>query len=157
MEKMNIPPQSIDRVIGIINAYTTRVGGGPFPTELNDRTGEHIASIGKEFGATTGRPRRCGGFDAVVARYAVMIGGINEWSLMKLDVLDNLKEIKMCIGYEIDGNQIDYLPAALNDQLKVKPIYKTFPGWKSSTQGVRNMKDLPENAKNYMKSFSNKK
>ncbi len=145
-----IPPQSIDRVIGIIKAYTTRVGGGPFPTELNDRTGEHIASIGKEFGATTGRPRRCGWFDAVVARYAVMIGGINEWSLMKLDVLDNLKSIKVCIGYEVDGKKIDVMPANINTFSSCKPIYEELEGWESPTTSCSSWEELPDKAKEYI-------
>ena len=114
-----VPPQSIDKVIGIVKAYTTRVGGGPFPTELTDETGKHIAEVGAEFGATTGRPRRCGWFDAVVAKYACMIGGIGEWALMKLDVLDDLDTIRVCTAYEIDGKRVEQMPASLQKFKKI--------------------------------------
>lgn len=145
-----VPPQSIDRVIGIIKAYTTRVGGGPFPTELLDTTGEQIASVGNEFGATTGRPRRCGWFDAVVARYAVMIGGINEWSLMKLDVLDGLEKINVCTGYEVDGKKVDYMPGNINLFSKCKPIYKELNGWMEETTKCKTYDDLPKKAKDFI-------
>ena len=145
-----IPPQSINRVIGIIKAYTTRVGGGPFPTELTDNIGKHIAKVGHEFGATTGRPRRCGWFDAVVARYAVMVGGVSEWALMKIDVLDNLKVIKVCTKYEIDGNEINYLPGNINKFSSCKPIYVELPGWQEPTTDCKSWEDLPKNAKNFI-------
>ena len=117
-------PNSIDYVLGITKAYTTRVGEGPFPTELKNAVGEHLGNIGKEFGTVTSRKRRCGWFDGVLVRQTIKISGINGIALTKLDVLDELEEIKICVAYELDGNQVDYLPAAVDDQLKVKPIYK---------------------------------
>ena len=143
-------PNTINYVLGITKAYTTRVGEGPFPTELKDSIGELLGSRGKEFGTVTSRKRRCGWFDGVLVRQTIKISGIDGIALTKLDVLDELDEIKMCIKYEIEGKEMDYLPAAVEDQVKVKPIYKTFTGWKSSTQGVKNIKDLPENAKIYI-------
>jgi adenylosuccinate synthase len=143
-------PNSINYVLGITKAYTTRVGEGPFPTELNNEVGELLGSRGKEFGTVTSRKRRCGWFDGVLVRQTIKISGIDGIALTKLDVLDELDEIKMCIQYELDGKKIDYLPAAAEDQLKVKPIYKTFPGWKCSTQGIKNIEVLPENAKKYI-------
>ena len=143
-------PNTVDYVLGITKAYTTRVGSGPFPTELTDKIGKSLGERGKEFGTVTGRKRRCGWFDGVLVRQTIKISGITSIALTKIDVLDKLDEIKMCVEYELDGKTIDYLPAASEDQFKVKPIYKTFPGWKSSTQGVRNMQDLPEKAKAYI-------
>ena len=144
-------PNTIGYVLGITKAYTTRVGEGPFPTELKNETGEHLGKIGKEFGTVTSRKRRCGWFDGVLVRQTIKVSGINGIALTKLDVLDELEEIKMCIAYELDGKQVDYLPAAVDDQLKVKPIYKSFKGWKSSTKGIKNFEKLPENAKIYIK------
>ena len=144
-------PNSINYVLGITKAYTTRVGEGPFPTELKDEIGEELGTKGKEFGTVTSRKRRCGWFDGVLVRQTIKISGINGIALTKLDVLDDLDHIQMCVGYELNGNKIDYLPAAVDDQLKVKPIYKTFQGWKSSTKGIKIFKDLPENAKKYIK------
>jgi len=146
-------PNTINYVLGITKAYTTRVGEGPFPTELNDKTGEFLGITGKEFGTVTSRKRRCGWFDGVLVKQSIKISGINGIALTKLDVLDELDEIKMCIKYEINGKKIDYLPAAAEDQLKIKPIYKTFQGWKKSTKGTRNIKDLPENAKKYIQAI----
>jgi adenylosuccinate synthase len=143
-------PNSIHYVLGITKAYTTRVGEGPFPTELNDAIGETLGSRGKEFGTVTSRKRRCGWFDGVLVRQTIKISGIDGIALTKLDVLDELDEIKICVEYELDGKKIDYLPAAVEDQLKIKPVYKTFPGWKSSTQGIKNVDALPQNAKNYI-------
>jgi adenylosuccinate synthase len=143
-------PNSINYVLGITKAYTTRVGEGPFPTELEDNIGEHLGIRGKEFGTVTSRKRRCGWFDGVLVRQTIKISGIDGIALTKLDVLDELDEIKMCIQYDLDGKKVDYLPAAVEDQLKIKPIYKTFPGWKTSTKGIKNMEELPENAKNYI-------
>ena len=143
-------PNSINYVLGITKAYTTRVGEGPFPTELTDEIGEELGTKGNEFGTVTSRKRRCGWFDGVLVRQTIKISGINGIALTKLDVLDNLDHIKMCVGYELGGTKIDYLPAAVDDQLKVKPIYKIFEGWKSSTKGIKNFKDLPENAKKYI-------
>jgi len=143
-------PNSIHYVLGITKAYTTRVGEGPFPTELKDDVGELLGSRGKEFGTVTSRKRRCGWFDGVLVRQTIKISGIDGIALTKLDVLDELDEIKMCVEYELDRKKMDYLPAAVEDQLKIKPIYKTFPGWKSSTQGIKDIEDLPKNAKNYI-------
>ncbi len=143
-------PNSINYVLGITKAYTTRVGEGPFPTELKDKIGEELGTKGKEFGTVTSRKRRCGWFDGVLVRQTIKISGINGIALTKLDVLDDLDQVKMCVSYELDGNKIDYLPAAVDDQLRVKPIYKTFEGWKTSTKGIKNFNDLPENAKKYI-------
>ncbi len=144
-------PNTIGYVLGITKAYTTRVGEGPFPTELKNETGEHLGKIGKEFGTVTSRKRRCGWFDGVLVRQTIKVSGINGIALTKLDVLDELDEIKMCVAYELDGKKVDYLPAAVDDQLKVKPIYKSFKGWKSSTKGIKNFEKLPKNAKIYIK------
>ena len=146
-------PDKIGYILGITKAYTTRVGSGPFPTELKNKIGEMLGKRGKEFGTVTARKRRCGWFDAVLVRQTIKISGINGIALTKLDVLDELDEIKMCIEYQLNGKKIDYLPAASEDQFKIKPIYKTFLGWKTTTQGIRNMKDLPENAKKYIYSL----
>ena len=143
-------PNSISYVLGITKAYTTRVGEGPFPTELKDEIGELLGTRGKEFGTVTSRKRRCGWFDGVLVRQTIKISGIDGIALTKLDVLDDLDEIKMCVQYDLDGNKIDYLPAAVEDQLKIKPIYKSFPGWKTSTNGIKNINDLPQNAQNYI-------
>ncbi len=143
-------PHKINYVLGITKAYTTRVGSGPFPTELKDKIGENLGKRGKEFGTVTARKRRCGWFDGVLVRQTIKIAGINAVALTKLDVLDELDEIKVCVEYELNGEKIKYLPTSSEDQLKIKPIYKIFPGWKCSTKGVRNIKDLPEKAKNYI-------
>ena len=143
-------PNSVHYVLGITKAYTTRVGEGPFPTELKDDTGEILGKRGKEFGTVTSRKRRGGWFDGVLVRQTIKISGIDGIALTKLDVLDELDEIKMCVEYELDGKKLDYFPAAVEDQLKIKPIYKTFPGWKASTQGAKNIEALPDNAKNYI-------
>ena len=144
-------PNSINYVLGITKAYTTRVGEGPFPTELLDDLGEKLGTRGKEFGTVTSRKRRWGWFDGVLVRQTIKISGIDGIALTKLDVLDEFEEIKMCIAYSLNGKEIDYLPAAVEDQIKVKPIYKTFIGWKSSTQGIKEFNDLPDNAKIYIK------
>ena len=143
-------PNTINYVLGITKAYTTRVGEGPFPTELNDKIGELLGVKGKEFGTVTSRKRRCGWFDGVLVRQSIKISGINGIALTKLDVLDELNEIKMCVKYEINGKEIDYLPASTDEQSKIKPVYETFPGWKKSTKGVKKLEDLPENAKKYV-------
>ena len=144
-------PDTINYVLGIAKAYTTRVGSGPFPTELKDNIGEQLGTIGKEFGTVTSRKRRCGWFDGVLVRQAIKISGINGIALTKLDVLDQLDEVKMCISYELNGKKIHHLPAAVEDQLKVKPVYKILKGWKSSTRGIKEFNKLPENAKAYVK------
>ena len=143
-------PNSINYVLGITKAYTTRVGEGPFPTELTDKIGEKLGLRGKEFGTVTSRKRRWGWFDGVLVRQTIKISGITGIALTKLDVLDELDEIKICIAYELNGKKIDYLPAAVDDQLKVKPVYKSFKGWKSSTKGIKDINDLPQKAKNYI-------
>ena len=143
-------PNTIGYVLGITKAYTTRVGEGPFPTELKNEVGEHLGKIGKEFGTVTSRKRRCGWFDGVLVRQTIKVSGIDGIALTKLDVLDELDEIKMCVAYDLNGERLDYLPAAVEDQIKIKPIYETFPGWKVSTSGVKNMDSLPENAKKYI-------
>ena len=143
-------PDKINYVLGITKAYTTRVGSGPFPTELNNKIGENLGRRGKEFGTVTARKRRCGWFDGVLVRQTIKIAGINGIALTKLDVLDELDEIKVCVEYQLNGKKLEYLPAASEDQFNIKPIYKTFPGWKTKTQGIRNIKDLPEKAKSYI-------
>tara|TARA_Y100001970_G_scaffold97289_1_gene122502 strand:- start:1936 stop:3228 length:1293 start_codon:yes stop_codon:yes gene_type:complete len=144
-------PGSINYVLGITKAYTTRVGAGPFPTELKDEIGEKLGNIGKEFGTVTSRKRRCGWLDGVLVRQTIKIAGIDGIALTKLDVLDQLNEIKMCVAYEVDGKRLDYLPVSADDQLKAKPIYKNFKGWNSSTKGIKKFENLPQNAKNYIK------
>ena len=144
-------PNSINYVLGITKAYTTRVGEGPFPTELKNETGELLGNRGKEFGTVTNRKRRCGWFDGVLVRQTIKISGIDGIALTKLDVLDELEEIKICIAYDLEGKKIDYLPTSVDEQLKVKPIYKIYKGWKSSTEGIKNFDQLPENAKIYIK------
>ena len=143
-------PDKIGYILGITKAYTTRVGSGPFPTELKNKTGKTLGERGNEFGTVTARKRRCGWFDAVLVRQTIKISGINAIALTKLDVLDELDEIKMCVEYELNGKKINYLPATTEDQFNLKPIYRSFPGWKTKTQGIRNLKDLPENAKKYI-------
>ena len=143
-------PNSIQYVLGITKSYTTRVGEGPFPTELKDKIGRFLGKKGKEFGTVTNRKRRCGWFDGVLVRQTIKVSGINGIALTKLDVLDELDEIKICVQYELNGKKIDYLPAATEDQLKVKPIYQIFEGWKSSTKGIKNIESLPSNAKKYI-------
>ena len=143
-------PNSINYVLGITKAYSTRVGEGPFPTELTDRVGKELGERGKEFGTVTSRKRRCGWFDGVLVRQTIKISGINGIALTKLDVLDELEEIKMCIAYEIKGKKINYLPASTEEQLNIKPVYKSFNGWKSSTKGIKKFDDLPDNAKLYV-------
>ena len=148
---VGISPSDIDYTIGITKAYTTRVGEGPFPTELTDDIGELLGVRGKEFGTVTSRKRRCGWFDGVLVRQTIKIAGIDGIALTKLDVLDQLDEIKMCIAYEVDGKKLDYLPAAVEDQLKAKPVYQNFKGWNCSTKGIKKFDELPDNAKNYIK------
>ena len=143
-------PRAIDFVLGIVKAYTTRVGEGPFACELFDEIGEHLATVGREKGTVTGRSRRCGWFDAVLVKQTCVTSGVSGIALTKMDVLDGLKELKICVGYELDGKKVDYLPAAVEDQLKIKPVYKTFSGWKTSTNGIKNIDALPENAKKYI-------
>jgi adenylosuccinate synthase len=137
-------------VWGVLKAYTTRVGEGPFPTELFDDNGENLRKVGNEYGATTGRPRRCGWFDAVASGYSCMISGVNKLAVTKLDVLDDLPELQICVAYELDGVQTAELPASAEDLVRVKPVYETLPGWQCSTSEVTCYDQLPENAKRYL-------
>lgn len=136
--------------MGVIKAYTTRVGEGPFPTELFDDVGAHIAKVGAEFGATTGRPRRCGWFDAVVGKYASMINGVDYWAMTKLDVLDELETLKICVAYECDGVTYTSVPSNIRILEKCKPVYEEMPGWCCSTKDVTEYDQLPEAAKAYV-------
>jgi adenylosuccinate synthase len=145
-----VPPNRMDRVVGVLKAYLTRVGEGPFPTELLDATGEELRRVGREFGATTGRPRRCGWFDVVAARHAVMTCGVDEWALTKLDVLDGFATIRICVAYELDGRRIDYFPANIREVTRCKPIYEEASGWRTSTREVARFGDLPDLAKRYI-------
>ena len=141
-----IGPTRISRVIGIIKAYTTRVGSGPFPTELFDDDGERLRSVGGEVGVTTGRARRCGWFDALIARYAVRVNGLTDLFLTKLDVLTGWEKIPVCVAYEVDGKRVDELPASQSDFHHAKPIYEYLPGWKEDISKAKNLADLPKNA-----------
>jgi adenylosuccinate synthase len=144
-------PGKITYVLGLVKAYTTRVGAGPFPTELEDAVGKRLGEVGHEFGTNTGRPRRCGWFDAVLVRQSVTLSGADGIALTKLDVLDGFDEVKICTGYKLGGKTIDYLPAGVKDQQAVQPIYETLDGWKEVTRGVRSSKDLPANAIKYIR------
>jgi adenylosuccinate synthase len=146
-----IGPRDIGYVLGIAKAYTTRVGEGPFPTELTDATGERIGKIGAEFGTVTGRKRRCGWFDAVLVRQTVITGGIDGIALTKLDVLDGFDQIKLCTGYRLGDRQVDYLPADSNEQARCEPIYEIMDGWKGSTRGARSWAQLPAQAVKYVR------
>ena len=146
-----VPPQSVRDVWGVIKAYTTRVGEGPFPTELFDACGENLRQRGREFGATTGRPRRCGWFDAVASHYACMVNGVNKLAVTKLDVLDDLEKIAVCVGYEVDGRVTREFPASLAELEAAKPVLEYLPGWQCDTSGARSWDDLPEAARNYLK------
>jgi adenylosuccinate synthase len=146
-----VGPTAIDRVIGVAKAYTTRVGEGPFPSELNDEIGQLLCDRGAEFGTTTGRRRRCGWFDAVIGRYAVRINGLDCLAITKLDVLDDLEEIKVCIAYELDGEICHHFPNNASQFARCKPIYEALPGWKQSTGHCRSLEDLPKEALDYLK------
>jgi adenylosuccinate synthase len=146
-----IGPTKITRVIGILKAYTTRVGSGPFPTELFDEDGEALRKIGGEVGVTTGRNRRCGWFDAPIARYAVRVNGLTDFFLTKLDVLTGWEKIPVCVAYEIDGKRVEELPASQSDFHHAKPIYEYLPGWKENISKARSVADLPKNAQEYVK------
>jgi adenylosuccinate synthase len=145
-----IPPTRISRVIAVVKAYTTRVGEGPFPTELLDAKGEALRNAGAEFGTTTGRPRRCGWFDAPIARYAARINGVTDFVLTKLDVLTGMDEVPVCVAYEVDGERVDEVPANQTDFAKAVPIYETFPGWTEDISKARTVEDLPRNARDYV-------
>lgn len=144
-------PSALGYVLGITKAYTTRVGEGPFPTELHDATGEELGTRGHEFGTVTGRKRRCGWFDAVLVRQSVATGGIHGIALTKLDILDTFREIKICISYELDGKKLDHMPASQAQQKRLKPVYETLEGWQSATAGARSWAELPSEAIKYVK------
>jgi adenylosuccinate synthase len=146
-----IGPTKITRSIGILKAYTTRVGSGPFPTELLDEDGENLRRIGGEVGVTTGRPRRCGWFDAVIARYATRVNGLTDFFLTKLDVLTGWETIPVCVAYEVDGVRVDEMPASQTDFHHAKPIYEYVPGWSEDISGCRTFEELPQNAQNYVR------
>jgi len=145
-----IPPTRIDRVIGIVKAYTTRVGEGPFPTELHDDAGEHLRKTGLEYGTTTGRPRRCGWFDAVIARYAARINGVTDFVLTKLDVLTGLEKVPVCVAYDVAGVRHDEMPLSQSDFHHAVPIYEELPGWTDDISAARAFEDLPKNAQAYV-------
>jgi adenylosuccinate synthase len=152
-----IPPHHITGVLGIVRTYATRVGEGPFPTEMLESE-EDVANLirerGREYGSVTKRPRRCGWFDAVATKYAAELNGFDSIALTKLDVLDTLSEIRVCVGYEVDGKRVDTFPAVSHDLRMIKPVYETLPGWKSETLGVTNFNELPENARKYVEFLS---
>lgn len=145
-----VAPGEIDSVIGVAKAYTTRVGSGPFPTELEDDAGSYIQAHGHEFGATTGRPRRCGWLDIVILRESVRLNGISNWALTKLDVLQNLPQLKICVAYELDGKRLDYPPQTEGDLERVKPIYEILPGFEDDIDGCTSYADLPQEVRNYI-------
>jgi adenylosuccinate synthase len=145
-----VGPLDLDYVLGIVKAYTTRVGAGPFPTELFDEAGEHLARVGDEFGATTGRPRRCGWFDAVALRRSIVNSSVSGLCVTKLDVLDELESIRICVAYEIDGETISGVPVVAERFAECVPVYEEVPGWRSSTVGATRFEELPANAQSYL-------
>ncbi|HJS53441.1 MAG TPA: adenylosuccinate synthetase, partial [Chitinophagaceae bacterium] len=151
-----IPPTKIDSVYGIVKAYTTRVGNGPFPTELLDNTGEKLREIGVEYGATTGRPRRCGWFDAYLVNYSAMINGIGSVAITKLDVLSSFKEIKVCVGYKLDGKVVKSFPTDVDRMKSVEPIYESLNGWNEEISECRKYSDLPKMTRDYLDFISKK-
>lgn len=149
-----VGPSKISKVVGVCKAYTSRVGDGPFPTELNDEIGHQIREVGHEYGTTTGRPRRVGWFDSVVMRHSRRVSGLTNLSLNSIDVLKGLDEVKICVAYDLDGERIDYYPASLETLQRCTPIYETLPGWSEDITGVRHLDELPETAKNYVRRVS---
>jgi adenylosuccinate synthase len=147
---LGIPPTAVDGIVGVLKAYSTRVGNGPFPTELNDATGDRLRATGHEFGATTGRPRRCGWFDAVAGRYSAMVNGITRIAVTKLDVLDAFDEIRVCVGYEEGGRRLKGFPADSDRLDRVTPVYESFPGWQTPIAECRRVEDLPAEARRYL-------
>jgi adenylosuccinate synthase len=148
-----IPPNRIDKVIAVIKAYTTRVGEGPFPTELLDADGERLRAQGAEFGTTTGRPRRCGWYDAVIARYAARVNGLTEFCLTKLDILGGWERIPVCVGYEIDGVRHDEMPMTQSEFHHATPVYEFLDGWNEDISACRSFEDLPKNAQTYVRAL----
>jgi adenylosuccinate synthase len=149
-----VPGRWITNVLGVCKAYSTRVGGGPFPTELHDATGQKIRDIGREYGTTTGRPRRCGWFDAVAVRYTSRLSGIDRLAIMMMDVLSYFDEINICVAYELNGQRIDRFPCLAEDLRNAKPIYETLPGWNKDVSGIRKREEMPANALRYMDRIS---
>ena len=149
-----LSPARIDRIVGVAKAYTTRVGSGPFPTELEDEAGETLREVGREFGATTGRPRRCGWFDAVATRYATMLNGVHGLAMTKLDVLDSFETLKICTAYDVGGTRMTDMPSNPDDISRAVPLYEEMPGWKEPTDGVRSWNELPERARKYLERLS---
>ncbi|MGY9053821.1 MAG: adenylosuccinate synthetase, partial [Rhodobacterales bacterium] len=148
---VGLGPTAIDYVLGIVKAYTTRVGEGPFPSELHDHNGQRLGERGHEFGTTTGRKRRCGWFDAALLRQTCATSGITGICLTKLDVLDGFETLKICVAYDLDGRRLDYLPTAADEQARCIPIYEDIPGWSESTEGARSWNDLPAAAIKYVR------
>ena len=148
---VGIGPTAIDYVLGIVKAYTTRVGEGPFPTELTDADGQRLGERGREFGTVTGRKRRCGWFDACLVRQTCATSGVKGIALTKLDVLDGFETLRICVGYDLDGQRLDYLPTAAEQQTRCVPVYEEMPGWSASTEGARSWADLPGEAVKYVR------
>jgi len=151
---LGIPPSAVDSVTGVVKAYTTRVGNGPFPTELHEATGKRFRETGQEYGATTGRPRRCGWFDAVATRYSAMVNGITKIAVTKLDVLDDFDELKLCIGYEYNGKRLKTFPTDVQSLEHITPVYESFKGWKRSISDITIYAELPLNARRYLESLA---
>ncbi|HVW79576.1 MAG TPA: adenylosuccinate synthase [Mycobacteriales bacterium] len=148
-----IPPTRIDRVVAVVKAYSTRVGSGPMPTELLDEQGERLRTVGGEYGVTTGRPRRCGWYDAVVARYAARVNGVTDFVLTKLDVLTGLEQVPVCTGYRVDGTVLDEMPMTQTEFHHAEPVYELFPGWDEDITGARSLEDLPKAARSYVEAL----
>ena len=151
---LGVAPQKIKEVFGVSKAYCTRVGSGPFPTELNDETGELIRKTGSEFGATTGRPRRCGWIDLIALQFACMINGVTQIIMTKSDILDNLDELKVCNGYRVNGEEKNYVPFQMN-KVNIEPVYKSFDGWKTDITAIKDFGELPQQMKNYIDYLNN--
>ncbi|HXG01169.1 MAG TPA: adenylosuccinate synthetase, partial [Bacteroidota bacterium] len=151
---LGIPPTAVDSIIGIVKAYCTRVGNGPFPTELNDETGERLRARGNEYGATTGRPRRCGWFDAFALKYTAAINGITRIVVTKLDVLDDFDRINVCVGYELNGKRLRSFPTDVETLERVTPVYETFSGWNAPISSARTFDDLPPAARVYLQQLA---
>ena len=149
-----VPGRYLQKIIGVVKAYSTRVGGGPFPTEQDNALGQHLRDRGNEYGTVTRRPRRCGWFDAVAARYTARLSGVDTLAVMLLDVLSELEEIRICTAYEIGGRQVDVFPSHVDDLRRAKPVYETLPGWRSEISDVRSLADLPTNARRYLNRLS---
>jgi adenylosuccinate synthase len=151
---LGIPPTAVDSIIGIVKAYSTRVGNGPFPTELLDETGDRLRTIGHEFGATTGRPRRCGWFDAFALKYSATVNGIQKTVITKLDVLDAFEEIEVCVGYELNGKRLKSFPTDVQTLEQVKPVYESFEGWKTPLSSAKNYSELPKTTRTYLNALA---